>query len=958
MVEEANDDKNRWFIIHGKIYNLPEVYKPYKHKGGFDPYKAFATMDLTAYFPPVSSACASMMSGSKLHCQLPGSTAPSHCHQPDLINDLEYVGDLALDWDDIDKSPLEDGRKTRFAYNGQVFDVATYIDQVPEDNLAKMPFGPRVDRIIRRSVGGDATKALSAIPPILVQCLSDQFRAGYLEVKTIGCIATDIVLYVSLVVILTVVIAKFVLAVGFAISMARRLGKIPRGNNKRNNNGGNGAGNNGGNNNTGHYNPNTLQPYNNSNSNNASGRSSSVSLSPLKSPSMQRSSRFSMAQNRVRPAPRPSIHASYLNTSASSRTSVSTNRASISTSHANTPMLLLDSTTSKDHMYSILLVTCYSEDEHGIKTTLDSLVNTDYDDRQKLLFVVADGVITGSGNSRSTPDILISMLEPADSPNAPAAWAGSELFEPYYFDSEGRPEAHSYLAIVDGEKRHNMARVYAGYYRSVEVDKKKAKKKKEKKKKGKEGDNEDDTQGEKEQEVQDPNAVVHRVPMIIVVKCGTPAEQGKPKPGNRGKRDSQIIIMSFLQKCLFDDRMTPLDFDLFYKITRITGVTPDHYELILMVDADTRVMPEALMSLVLAMRSDTNIMGLCGETRISNKSASWVTAIQVFEYYISHHLNKAFESIFGGVTCLPGCFCMYRIKAPKGAPGYWVPIIASPDIVDAYSENITDTLHKKNLLLLGEDRYLTTLMLKTFPKRKLLFVPQAVCKTFVPDTFRVLLSQRRRWINSTIHNLFELVLVRDLCGIFCCSMQFVIFMELAGTLVLPAAITFTGVLIVSTFVSTPQWIPLILLAAILGLPALLILFTSFKPMYIVWFLIYIISLPIWNFVLPVYAFWHFDNFSWGETRKLDGPVNAADDHGNAHGHFDNTAVYLKSWAEFEAERRAKVESYHTVVQGIMQPVRAPSSLRESTLASSTRQVETPARRTAAISLEEYTRPKK
>ena len=59
--------------------------------------------------------------------------------------------------------------------------------------------------------------------------------------KTIGCIATDIVLYVSLVVILTVVIAKFVLAVGFAISMARRLGKIPRGNNKRNNNNGGGG---------------------------------------------------------------------------------------------------------------------------------------------------------------------------------------------------------------------------------------------------------------------------------------------------------------------------------------------------------------------------------------------------------------------------------------------------------------------------------------------------------------------------------------------------------------------------------------------------------------------------------------------------------------------------------------------------------------------------------------------
>lgn len=69
---------------------------------------------------------------------------------------------------------------------------------------------------------------------------------------------------------------------------------------------------------------------------------------------------------------------------------------------------------------------------------------------------------------------------------------------------------------------------------------------------------------------------------------------------------------------------------------------------------------------------------------------------------------------------------MYRIKAPKGPHGYWVPVLANPDIVEHYSENVVDTLHKKNLLLLGEDRYLSTLMLRTFPNRKMMFVPQAV----------------------------------------------------------------------------------------------------------------------------------------------------------------------------------------------------------------------------------------
>jgi hypothetical protein len=71
--------------------------------------------------------------------------------------------------------------------------------------------------------------------------------------------------------------------------------------------------------------------------------------------------------------------------------------------------------------------------------------------------------------------------------------------------------------------------------------------------------------------------------MILIVKCGGPAEQGKPKPGNRGKRDSQLILMNFFSRVTYNDRMTPLDYDLFQKIKYITGVTPDLFEVVLMV---------------------------------------------------------------------------------------------------------------------------------------------------------------------------------------------------------------------------------------------------------------------------------------------------------------------------------------------------------------------------------------
>ena len=317
----------------------------------------------------------------------------------------------------------------------------------------------------------------------------------------------------------------------------------------------------------------------------------------------------------------------------------------------------------------------------------------------------------------------------------------------------------------------------------------------------------------------------------------------------------------------------------------------------------------------------------------------------MFEYYISHHLTKAFESVFGGVTCLPGCFSMYRIKAPKGDRGYWVPILANPDICEHYSENIVDTLHKKNLLLLGEDRYLSTLMLKTFPKRKMMFCPQAVCKTVVPERFRILLSQRRRWINSTVHNLFELMLVRDLCGTFCFSMQFVVFMDLVGTLVLPAAISFTLYVLMITIL--PQSltnmpkpiISLILLAFILGLPGVLIVITSRKVAYVGWMLIYILSIPIWNFVLPAYAYWHMDDFTWGETRKIAGE-SKEEAHGGKKGEFNSRDIVMKRWVEFERERRWKTgmtsrdDSMYDVVQRSQSPKGMPASNRYSMASTS------------------------
>ena len=131
------------------------------------------------------------------------------------------------------------------------------------------------------------------------------------------------------------------------------------------------------------------------------------------------------------------------------------------------------------------------------------------------------------------------------------------------------------------------------------------------------------------------------------------------------------------------------------------------------------------------------------------------------------------------------------------------------------------------------------------------------------------------------------------------GMQFVVFIELIGTVVLPAAISFTVYLIVISFVKRPvPVVPLTLLALILGLPAVLIVLTAHRWSYVLWMFIYLLSLPIWNFVLPVYAFWKFDDFSWGDTRKVAGETKQ-DAHDEADGEFDSTKIVMRRWRDFE-----------------------------------------------------------
>ncbi|KAI0089361.1 chitin synthase [Irpex rosettiformis] len=516
--------------------------------------------------------------------------------------------------------------------------------------------------------------------------------------------------------------------------------------------------------------------------------------------------------------------------------------------------------------FVICQIPCYTEGEESLRRTVDSLSALNYDDKRKLLFLICDGNIIGTGNDRTTPRIVLDILG---------------------VDPKLDPEPLLFKSIGEGSKQLNYGKVYSGLY---------------------------EFEG-------------HVVPYIVVVKVGKPTE--RTKPGNRGKRDSQILVMQYLNRVHFDAPMCPLELEIYHQMRNVIGIDPAFYEYIFTVDADTTVTPDSLNRLVASAADDSTIIGICGETKLDNEEGSWWTMIQVYEYYISHHLSKAFESLFGSVTCLPGCFSMYRIRtADKGRP-----IIISNRIIEEYSEPNVDTLHKKNLLSLGEDRYLTTLMLKHFPTFRTKFNADALAHTIAPESWRVLLSQRRRWINSTIHNLCELVFLPELFGFCCFSMRFFVFLDLLGTLILPSTVVYLVylIIVVATGKAPVPIISLAMIAAVYGLQALIFILKR-EFMLVGWMVVYILSYPVYSFLLPVYSFWCMDDFSWGNTRLVIGEGNNKKVIMNDDEKFDDSMIPLKKFSEYEAEawengsRHSDETGYESKTQTRS---RAPGSRAES-----------------------------
>eukprot|EP00092_Neocalanus_flemingeri_P023256 GFUD01025217.1.p1 GENE.GFUD01025217.1~~GFUD01025217.1.p1 ORF type:complete len:1610 (-),score=293.97 GFUD01025217.1:361-5190(-) len=163
---------------------------------------------------------------------------------------------------------------------------------------------------------------------------------------------------------------------------------------------------------------------------------------------------------------------------------------------------------------------------------------------------------------------------------------------------------------------------------------------------------------------------------------------------------------------------------------------------LLTLDGDIDFQPPAVTLLVDLMKKNKNLGAACG--RIHPVGSGPMVWYQLFEYAIGHWLQKATEHMIGCVMCSPGCFSLFRAKA-----------LMDDNVMRKYTTMSSLPRHYVQYDQ-GEDRWLCTLLLQRGYRVEYSAASDAY--TACPEGFSEFFNQRRRWIPSTIANIFDLIM--------------------------------------------------------------------------------------------------------------------------------------------------------------------------------------------------------
>jgi cellulose synthase/poly-beta-1,6-N-acetylglucosamine synthase-like glycosyltransferase len=189
------------------------------------------------------------------------------------------------------------------------------------------------------------------------------------------------------------------------------------------------------------------------------------------------------------------------------------------------------------------------------------------------------------------------------------------------------------------------------------------------------------------------------------------------------------------------------------------GLLESKGSVIAFADSDTVWDPDALQVAVPIFQADPGVGAISGHCRALNRDANFLTKVQDTWYEGQFSVRKAFESVFGAVTCVSGPLAFFRRTAIYNfMPAWQADQFLGQEF--RFATDRTLTAYVLGATYLGP-RVLprhpdSPFSQPAYPLRdwKIVYSKSARAWTNVPATFRSMIKQQVRWKKSFIRNVF------------------------------------------------------------------------------------------------------------------------------------------------------------------------------------------------------------
>ncbi|KAG5957409.1 hypothetical protein E4U58_006082 [Claviceps cyperi] len=462
----------------------------------------------------------------------------------------------------------------------------------------------------------------------------------------------------------------------------------------------------------------------------------------------------------------------------------------------------------------VMLLPCYNETKDEISRSLDSLIQQrGIDKHTRLIFIIVDGMVRGPGMEKTTHEYFLEDI---------LSDGVTRLFDNGYRARDGlfmpvttRVGRYKDVPFMFVGKRYNQGkRDSLCFARSLLYHFRTSQK----------------------QNMQPSQHQDHRAAKDVTATI------------------FNSDLFDYLAQCLLNNGLSDVDY--------LVGM-----------DADTIFDDNCVAEMMTMIRKKPEIVGVCGHVCVDfdSRNFSFWSLYQSVEYSQTQGLRRMFQSrITGKVNCLPGC-CQL-IKVDEATFG---------DVVlrerFGYCPKPNDVMTQQIMGNYSEDSIHASIIFSLFPRKKTAQALRAKAFTIVPQTWKVFLSQRKRWALGSISNEFVMIFRPGIILIERLQ-SMVAVMTWAITPFIIAAVGQLIVMFVHKGKSVFEDKTFVGLISVLWVRYAYSFCIGFwlprnnleRLQYFVGFFMHLFTSPFMNIIVLFYSLLYADDFKWGKTREVVG----------------------------------------------------------------------------------------